>query len=345
MKKILFFTVILVLLLAVGIYFYYSSYPGNGFTRKWQNKALKVLASKNFPYDVYFAIKPNDKIIVKKREFPLQLLQMDTHLNGRSNLTPALPKGFNAGRHNYYFNQLSNGLSVANEQGELTSLVAGQWKLFKFPNLKFDDPTLLSAHSAVVRVFKVEQKIRYLELAKLNLTSDASLSGSFKIPASKEGIFSSDGMLQYDQDSNKIYYVFYHTGQFLCLDTNLQVLYQAKTIDTIQHTRLNLTTYRSPDTHGKIVQKTTLIGPGNLVNKYYSIANKKLYLLSGLRSDNQKLEDFINHATIDVYEVKNGTYLYSFIIPDFEGLLLRQFHLDQNRIVAIYDKHVVVYGL
>ncbi len=94
---------------------------------------------------------------------------------------------------------------------------------------------------------------------------------------------------------------------------------------------------------GDLIPIRTLGTPPNLVNKYYSIDEEKIYVLSGLRSENQGYLEFKKNSTIDVYMKRNGYYLYSFMIPKYKGILLKQFHVKNDQIFAIYDKHLVSY--
>jgi hypothetical protein len=342
MKKKLLFIGATLCILILGFFLYLFNTQNNGFKRNWKDPELKLNKTMLFLNNIYFAVRPERAIWLKKRQQPLQLFLTDQTLNALKSVHLNTPPGFNTARHNYYFNRLDTVLTAANEQSEITSVENGETLLFKFPTLKFDDPLLTSPGSVIVRVFKREKDKHFLELTKLDLKKIA-ITKSYRIPGLKDDLFSADGQLQYDELQKRLYYMYYHKGVYDCLDTNLNVIYKGKTIDTVRNASLKIISQKAYTRDGKPEPKITLDQPGNLVNKYFSVYHKKIYLLSGLRADNQSITEFLNNSTIDVYATKNGTYLYSFMLPKFKDLLLRQFHIYDGQLFAIYDKYLVKY--
>lgn len=343
-KKIFFGLLILALAALVGAYYYFLAPGENGFKRKWTTLEVSLDKAKTFEEHFFFAFARGNEIWLNKRRQPLELLTLNTSLKNIRKIALSMPDGFDTSLSNYYFRAFMDGILVSNEHRQLVRLSADTM-FYQFQKLKFDDPTVISGNSVVVRSFKHFGKQRYLELVKLELSDSAKVKTGFRVPRQVDGVFCADGKLEYDPVAHCLYYMYYRRGSFICLDTNLNVIYYAKTIDTISRARVRYVVYSKRLKGGSRIPKRTLSTPGNLVNKAYSVDGGCLYILSGLRSDDQGFYKFAGGSTIDVYTTKNGTYLYSFMIPKYQGLLLRQFHVKGNLLTGIYDNNLVTYRI
>lgn len=151
-----------------------------------------------------------------------------------------------------------------------------------------------------------------------------------------DGNFCTDGQFRYDRDSKRLVYMFYYRGEFTCLDTNLNVLYQAKTIDTVKHANIHLKTV------GRLTTQST---EPKIVNKRISVSNNKLYLNSALKADNESKTAFENNQVFDVYDLNNGQYSGSFYLPKFNKKILTEFKVYNQKIVALYQNTLVVFTI
>lgn len=153
-----------------------------------------------------------------------------------------------------------------------------------------------------------------------------------------DGIFCTDGALNYDAASNRLVYVYSYRNQFICMDTNLTVLYRSKTIDTVNSAKLSVDTVRS---EGRV----TLSSPPLFVNQQISTANGCLFVHSNLRANNENEEAFNLRSVIDVYRLQDGQYLFSFYLPDYRKKKIRDFKVVGNRLFALYDHYLYAYQL
>lgn len=160
----------------------------------------------------------------------------------------------------------------------------------------------------------------------------------------KEGIYSTDGLLAYNKKSNRIAYMYYYKGIFTCLDTNLRILYNAKTIDTIAHSNLS------------IINKTTLVNdkkhnvgaastPPKIVNRSIAISDNYIFINSFIKSNSEDLFRFTNNSVIDIYTIETGKYVASFYIPKDEKNKLTEFRVYNDALYAIYKNKIVMYKL
>ena len=153
-----------------------------------------------------------------------------------------------------------------------------------------------------------------------------------------DGIFCTDGTLDYDRKTSQLVYVYRYRNEFICMDTSLTVTFKANTIDTTSVAKIKVATIES---EGKI----TLSSPPLKVNKRICVSNGKLFVHSELLADNESKDDFKRNAAIDTYSLRDGSYLFSFYIPLPNGKMLKDFQIVDSSIIAIYDNLLRVYKM
>jgi len=156
---------------------------------------------------------------------------------------------------------------------------------------------------------------------------------STKIGASN---FPTDGFLYYDTDSHLACYSYFYQNGFICMDTNLNLLVKARTIDTITKREIKV---------AHVGASLTMKQPPAFVNSVGFLSAGKLYLQSMLKADNELPLDFAENTVIDAYSVTNGNYIASFYIPPYKGNKPYMFNVIDKKLYAIYGKTVVVYDL
>ncbi len=87
-------------------------------------------------------------------------------------------------------------------------------------------------------------------------------------------------MLTYDKSLRRVIYLYYYRNQFITFDTNLKLISTGRTIDTNSVAKISIAEIASTKT-------TTLAAPPLLVNKNCCADNGKLYIQSGLISNNE----------------------------------------------------------
>jgi hypothetical protein len=155
-----------------------------------------------------------------------------------------------------------------------------------------------------------------------------------------DGGFATDGILSYDIAQNRMFYTFFYCNRFLCLDSNLNLLYTGRTIDTCN-------SYRSKGSKISTEFSTiySLSTPVRFVNKNSCLANGYIYINSALKADNESWKSFDNNSVIDIYKQNDGRYYGSFYIPYFNGNKMLSFRVFNDFLIAIYGKDVVTYRL
>jgi hypothetical protein len=194
----------------------------------------------------------------------------------------------------------------------------------------------ISARSSIARIW--DRKMQQNVLAKIFLDSASVVRREHTLEKQQDGIFSTDGMLSYDDSSKRIVYVYFYRNQINCFDTSLNLLYRSRTLDTISYAQLTL---------GRLNLQgdVTLTKPPVFVNKLICAANGLLFVKSALRANNEENSVFKENSVIDVYWLRDGPYRFSFYLPDFAGHKVRSFHVTGHRLLAFYDRYLYAFRL
>lgn len=153
-----------------------------------------------------------------------------------------------------------------------------------------------------------------------------------------DGFFCTDGILSYDVSASRLVYVYFYRNQFLCLDTNLNLLYKGRTIDTVSHARIKVFSTDS----GKM---STLAAPPLTVNKRSTASKGLLFVYSSLRANNETQEAFNTYSVIDIYILNDGQYKHSIYLNDINNKKLSNFYIRNRTLVAIHDHYLAIYDL
>jgi hypothetical protein len=109
---------------------------------------------------------------------------------------------------------------------------------------------------------------------------DGKITESYMLERQGDGIFSTDGTLIWSADGSRIFYTYYYRNQFLCLDTNLNVLYNGKTIDTVSTANIKVGEIKSAN-------EITLASPPLFVNEQSAANDAYFFVHSALQADNE----------------------------------------------------------
>lgn len=153
-----------------------------------------------------------------------------------------------------------------------------------------------------------------------------------------DGKFCTDGMLRYHPGKQRLVYTYFYRNQFICMDTSLNLLYRASTIDTTSRVRIEVAEIRSE----KFI---TLSTPPRIVNRLCRLWSNYVGILSTVRSSAESKSAFRSNSVIDIYHLNNGQYNFSFYIPNYRSRAVRDFRIHNDRLFALYEEYFVVYTI
>jgi len=209
--------------------------------------------------------------------------------------------------------------------------INGRLKRIKKP-LFFTAMATLDSNSFV---FRAVNRARNSTLIKR--TNDRTES-IFKLQGEQDGIFSTDGKLITDQTNQYVFYSYFYRNEFICLDKNLRVIYKAKTIDTVTRAKIKIGKIRSEN-------KVTLATPPQFVKEQIAANSKYLFIHSALKADNELSSAFEKFNAIDIYNIKDGKYVFSTYIINFNEEKMRDFRVYEGCLVSLYDDYVYFHKL
>ena len=200
----------------------------------------------------------------------------------------------------------------------------------------FVDLVPISNSSLVIRTISPQTKT--YTLAKESIRQSAIQWGNGLLEKQSDGLFELDGILNYDKTTGSLIYVYHYKNKFICMDTLLHLIYKGKTIDTVEHAHITAAYLPAENAY-------YLASPPRIVNKKSYASNNQLFVLSALKANNENSRDFSNASVIDVYNLRNGIYKYSFYLYNYKGSHLNYFEVYENTLVAIFDHYLLTYKL
>jgi len=136
--------------------------------------------------------------------------------------------------------------------------------------------------------------------------------------------------------------MYYYRGEFLSLDTNLNLLYKSKTIDTVLTADITTKVKINVKENTRTTMQTK---PPNVVNAFITSDKNHIYVRSKLKADNDTDSKFVDNSIIDTYDIVSGKYKSSFYLPRYKGRKVSNFQIKGNILLAMYGRYLVKYGI
>jgi hypothetical protein len=188
----------------------------------------------------------------------------------------------------------------------------------------------ISKNAVVIRTIDLNKRKNLLRRSdKSNETYDV-------LEKQVDGIFCTDGHFSYSKENHLVIYTYLYRNQFMVLDTNLNVRLKGKTIDTTSIAKISVV-----ETHGKI----TMSKPPLVVNKGTCADGKYLYINSNLVAKNESGAQSKDRSVIDVYDITDRSYRFSFYIDDLNETKMQRFLVTRNMIIATFPSYIARYDI
>jgi len=160
--------------------------------------------------------------------------------------------------------------------------------------------------------------------------------GTGLIQTQIDGLFCTDGMLRFDQMTRSVVYIYFYRNQFIRTNLKLQLLARNRTIDTTSHAKISVA-------HNAKDKYASLSSPPYIVNRAVECSEGKLLINSNLIADNESRDTFQSADVIDVYDLTDGGYMFSFYIPRNNGDKLTHFELRENQLFVLRGGTLEIY--
>lgn len=313
----------------------------NGFIRKFNLNSITHLKQIDIKYNSYYIAGLEDnEIYLGNSTAPTHLLKVDYNLVDTQAISINVPEKSNIKWQSINTNinndtiYMIEGIKPTYLIGSLRRRNVHRQQLEK---IRFDKQIAISAKSIAFRT--ADDKLHQNILSKATITPTSKLiRKNFVLEKQIDGFFCTDGNLIYDKKSEKFIYYYYYRNQFVCLDTNFNLVYKGRTIDTVSRANIKIAKMKSEN-------RTTFAAPPTVINSQGCIAENIFYLISKLKADNEEKESFTKNIAVDMYSMNNGSYVSSFYLPLIEGHPISSFQIKGNTLFAIYDKYLVKFRM
>ncbi|UFH36530.1 DoxX family protein [Flavobacterium acetivorans] len=153
-----------------------------------------------------------------------------------------------------------------------------------------------------------------------------------------DGVFDTDGMLKFDKLKHKVVYGYKYRNQYITMDQKLSMVARGKTIDTFSKAKIQVK-YLPQSKERKMV------APPFVVNKAIAVHSNLLYVASALPGKYEPIALWETATIIDVYNLQNNSYLFSFPIYNIKKEKMKSFVVEDKQLFAIVGTHLVIYKL
>jgi hypothetical protein len=307
----------------------------NGFNRRLHTAVLKPTQQITFPVPVTKVVGARAGKLYFQVNNPYEIYSTDGNGDSITRLALSIPPDkklrsgsqmYLNGRHLYISNRNVPGIIAYDlDSGNSYSRVFNQY---------YSKDALIAADQFILRTIdphEEDPKFIKVDLKNKHFRREDDFSEK-----NGKGNFPTDGMLYYDSTTHLACYTYFYQNGFICMDTNLNLLVKARTIDTITKREVQV---------AHVGKSYTMKQPPQFVNYLGAVSAGKLYLQSKLKADNEFPLDFQENTVVDVYNLLNGNYMASFYIPYLNGKKPSQFQVIDKKLYAIYGKTVVLHDL
>lgn len=307
----------------------------NRFQRRYPHPSVLQTAKAPLPYNSYYiAGFSTDRIYLGNSTAPLHLLSCDFGLKNfkREAIrmdTAGVPfSGAQVRVENGKF-YLLNGTVPYVYEGSLL-----QWEARKKgAALKRFTLAEVLGDSLAVRTFS-EQGDNLLGIQPLSAKGVPAYNAAL-LQKQADGIFDTDGTLL--AGDGRAVYLYFYRNEFVVADGRLKIVGRGRTIDTISRAQVMAASGRQGL---RQMQQVPL-----LVNRRATLSGNLLFVNSQLpgKEDIDKL--WKQASIIDVYDIRDSSYRFSFPLYDIEGRKLDSFKVIGRHIYLINEKWIVRYDL
>jgi hypothetical protein len=309
----------------------------NNFVRLMPPGVVNFVRAVDVKYNSYYiAGATNNHIYLGNRVDPRHMLIINSltadtqHIHFRFSSNPKLIIPKVAVDSPYFY--ITDGGKPAVFNGNLNDFIPHE---HKYDSAYFTEAVVIDSGTFIIRT--LSNKIHEYLLAKETNNFPHIQLKCDLLQRQIDGIFCTDGMLLYDKRVAKLVYLYFYRNEFMCVDTNLNLLYRSRTIDTVRYAHIKIA--RLSDS------SLTMAEPPLVVNKKSCVSGNRVFVNSSLVADNEDKTSFNQSSVIDVYDLRNGGYKLSFYVPDPGKEKMRSFMVFNNTLLVLKGHHLLTYSI
>lgn len=213
------------------------------------------------------------------------------------------------------------------------------WKATLISNrsIHFSAAAIMNNNAIAIRTRDIPNRENTLGIIEFGNPSKVQLAPDL-LQKQIDGVFDTDGSLQYSRALQKLVYVYYYRNQFIVADSQLKLSYRGHTIDTNSVAKLKIAYLPKQG----IKQFSA---PPFTVNASSSVFKNLLFVNSNLegRFESQKMWE--QASVVDVYDIVDNSYRFSFYVYHHNRQKMRSFVVTDSYLFALIDDQIVAYSL
>ncbi|CAA9197731.1 DoxX family protein [Flavobacterium sp. NPDC079362] len=312
----------------------------NPFIRRFDQYAIKKIDETRLQNSsFYLAGVENGKIYLGNHDAPLQIIVVDNSFKDKQHYTIQLDRddfpfrSVEVSIQTPYF-YVYDGMVPVIYKGKIVDWKA---KTIYNGNHFFTKAIVMDSTRIAFRGQKKNTGEHLMGTLHFGKSIDTQFSPAF-LEKQIDGIFDTDGTLQYSKGLRNLVYTYYYRNQYIVANDTLSVLYRGNTIDTTTQAKLNVVKV-------KLSGDTKLAAPPYMVNKTSAISNNLLFVNSALKGRFENEEVWTQASVIDVYDIAKNEYLSSFYIYDSGKIKIKYFLVTESNLYVISGQLLQKYSL
>lgn len=344
-KKTLLFlaTLAIIGIATVALLFVFSEKKmqrNNAFIRRHLPHFANQIKSLDLLYtSYYFAGSEKDTIYLGNSTAPLVLTSIDTSLVNKSVKKVQID--------NMALPYRRVRIEVVNDQfyvldGMVPIIFKGNtdnWKAYTFIDepYYFSQAAILGQNSVAVCSQSSENKKNMLGILSRDTVFRTDYNPAL-LHSDIDGVFDTDGQLLLNGNQQKLIYVYYYRNKFLIVNDNLELVYEGRTIDTVNQVPLDIVNLESA---GK-----RKLNPNTVIINKNAATYKNLLFIHSERLGRFESDEILKEAEIiDVYDIDKNLYVFSFYLYKPSKLHLRAFMVRDLKLYALMGPQLISYKL
>ncbi|MFC4478968.1 MauE/DoxX family redox-associated membrane protein [Flavobacterium chungangensis] len=311
----------------------------NPFTRRYIKTSIHYVASKDLKFNsYYFAGYSGSKIYFGNSVAPLSMLSIDTAFQKFEKIRidfkdEGIPfkyvRIYIRGKYFY----LGDGTVPRMFRGSTSS-----WKIdLEFKGIpSFTSAAIIDSTSFVFRNNTGENGSNIIGIYNADDSIKVKYS-PYLLKKQIDGIFDTDGSLQYDEKSKKIIYAYFYRNEFLTADKNANLINTDHTIDTTTKANIKVAKLKGGD-------QRKMAAPPMMVNAGFSAYDNCLFMRSKIRGFYENEDLWENGGeVIDVYNLKKRSYVLSIPIFGSHNGRFKEFMVTGTHLYLIFGNTLMIY--
>jgi hypothetical protein len=215
----------------------------------------------------------------------------------------------------------------------------GNWKakLISNRSIHFSAVAIMNNNAIAIRTRDIPSRENTLGIIEFGNRVKVQMAPGL-LQKQMDGVFDTDGSLQYSTALQKLVYVYYYRNQFIVADPHLKLIYRGNTIDTNSVAKLKIAYL--PEQGIK-----QFSAPPFTVNASSSVFKNLLFVHSNLEGKFESQKLWNQASVVDVYDIVDNSYQFSFYVYHHNSQKMRSFVVSDSYLFALIDDQIVAYSL